>query len=117
MAIVSKVGDFLFGGAIKFAKEPTLKNAPGAAFDVATTVFPVGKVFKAGKYVVKAAAPTVTKVPLLGKLVTSGTQAFKGLFTRSSGNIIAKSTAQKGVKAAASVSKTKVAAAAAAGAG
>lgn len=45
-----KAINFFAGGVIKFAKKPSLKLLPGAAFDVATTLFPVGKLAKVAKF-------------------------------------------------------------------
>lgn len=63
MSILSKLAkgavNFLAGGVISFVKKPTLKTAGAAAFDVATTVVPVGK----GAKLLKFAKPVAKAIP------------------------------------------------------
>lgn len=64
------------GGIINFVKNPSLKNAPAAAFDVATTVIPVGKVAKP--------IASVAKTPVAKSLISSAVKATSSVVKKAS---------------------------------
>lgn len=88
LAVASKVGkgavEFLAGGVKRFIAKPSIKTGAGAVVDVASTIFPAGKVAKAGKFVspvLKGARGLLGKIGLtkstpitkfLGKTATFG---------------------------------------------
>lgn len=99
MGLLSSLGkvakgavNLVAGGVINFVKNPSLKTAPAAALDVATTVIPVGKVVKPAAIGVKAAAPVVTKTApkIISAVVKGVTSVAKAVIPKTTkGKVIA----------------------------